>query len=119
MEPESQQLAMSTTSETKEELTSQVEIGSDGGASQEDAVATRSITGLPWAAVVLAILSSTFLYSLDNTIMANIRPGIIKSLGHIEMLPWMTVAYPLGEVGSCPFWYVLVMDHGSTIANCY
>jgi hypothetical protein len=64
----------------------------------------RTISGLRWAIVVVAIISSTFLYSLDNTIMANIRPGIIESLGHIEMLPWMSVSYPLGEVGSCPFW---------------
>lgn len=70
----------------------------------EDVVLARKITGLKWAVVVLAIISSTFLYALDNTIMANIRPGIIKSLGHIELLPWITVAYPLGEVGSCPFW---------------
>ena len=55
--------------------------------------------------VVAAILSSTFLYALDNTIVANIRPRTILSLGHIHTLPWMSVAYAVGEVGSNPFWY--------------
>ena len=64
----------------------------------------RKVTGLLWLAVLLSILSSTFLSALDNTVMANIRPGIIRSFGHLEMLQWITVAYPLGEVGSCPFW---------------
>jgi hypothetical protein len=72
----------------------------------ESGAPDRKIRGLRWAIVIVAIISSTFLYSLDNTIMANIRPGIIESLGHIEMLPWMSVSYPLGEVGSCPFWQV-------------
>jgi hypothetical protein len=74
------------------------------GDSAEEVAFVRKTTGIKWAIVVLAILSSTFLYALDNTIVANIRPGIIRSLGHIDMLPWVTVAYPLGEVGSCPFW---------------
>lgn len=65
----------------------------------------QKLTGIRWAAVVISILSSTFLYALDNTIVANIRPSIIKSLGQIEKLPWVSVAYAAGEVGSNPFWY--------------
>jgi hypothetical protein len=64
----------------------------------------RKVTGFLWLAVLLSIISSTFLYALDNTVMANIRPGIVSSFGHMEMLQWISVAYPLGEVGSCPFW---------------
>lgn len=78
--------------------------GSADGYNQGEISSVRKVTGVRWAIVVLAIISSTFLYALDNTIVANIRPGIIRSLGHIEMLPWVTIAYPLGEVGSCPFW---------------
>ncbi|KAL8949410.1 MAG: hypothetical protein Q9222_004479 [Ikaeria aurantiellina] len=64
----------------------------------------RKIKGARWILVVIAILSSTFLYALDNTIVANIRPSIIGSLGQIEKLPWISVAYAAGEVGSNPFW---------------
>lgn len=67
---------------------------------------TRDIKGLHWVVVVVAILLSTFLYALDNTIVANIRPSIIASLGQIQKLPWVSVAYAVGEVGSNPFWYV-------------
>ena len=66
---------------------------------------SREIKGVRWVIVVIAILSSTFLYALDNTVVANIRPSIIKSLGQIQKLPWISVAYAVGEVGSSPFWY--------------
>ncbi|ORY09573.1 major facilitator superfamily domain-containing protein [Clohesyomyces aquaticus] len=71
---------------------------------QDDGPTVRKIRGIWWAIVITAIISSTFLYSLDNTVMANIRPDIVDSLGHMEMLPWISVSYPLGEVGTCPFW---------------
>ncbi|KAF2253862.1 MFS general substrate transporter [Trematosphaeria pertusa] len=85
----------------------------------EDVVLARKITGLKWAVVVLAIISSTFLYALDNTIMANIRPGIIKSLGHIELLPWITVAYPLGEFNNKWLYItaVFLFEVGSAISG--
>jgi hypothetical protein len=39
-----------------------------------------------------------FLFALDNTIVANVQPSIIESLGHVDMLPWVSVSYPLGVV---------------------
>ena len=57
--------------------------------------------------MVISIALSTFLYALDNnTIVANIRPSITHSLRQIEKLPWISVAYAVGEVGSNPFWYI-------------
>jgi hypothetical protein len=67
-------------------------------------IAPRAISGLKWAVVVVSVVASTFLYALDNTVMANIRPGIIVTFGHMEMLPWLSVSYPMGEVGSNPLW---------------
>ncbi len=53
--------------------------------------------------VITAIMSSTFLYALDNTVTANVRPSMIESPGNrIDMLPWLSVSYPMGEVGSNP-----------------
>ncbi|KAI1371686.1 MFS general substrate transporter [Hypoxylon crocopeplum] len=64
----------------------------------------RKVTGIRWLIVVVSILSSTFLYALDNTVMANVRPSIVETFGRIDMLPWLSVSYPMGEVGSNPLW---------------
>lgn len=65
----------------------------------------RRVTGLSWLVLVLAILSSTFLYALDNTITADVRPSIIETFGNrVAMLPWLSVSYPMAEVGSNPLW---------------
>lgn len=98
------------------------ETGTEGFASaSDDAVVEeshREIGGLRWAMVVAAILSSTFLYALDNTIVANIRPSIVVSLGQINKLPWVSVAYAVGEVGSNPFWYDnLATEHRITVSD--
>ena len=72
-----------------------------------EATSTRHrLTGFKWFVVIVAILSSTFLYALDNTVTANVRPSMIKTLGNrIDLLPWLSVAYPLGEIGTNPLWY--------------
>lgn len=65
----------------------------------------RTITGLPWFVVNVAVLTATFLYALDNTVTANVRPAIIETFGNrVDMLPWLSVAYPMGEVGANPLW---------------
>ncbi|KUI66366.1 Putative HC-toxin efflux carrier TOXA [Cytospora mali] len=65
----------------------------------------RKIRGVKWVIIVLAVLSSTFLYALDNTITANVRPSIIETFGNrIDMLPWLSVSYSMGEVGTNPLW---------------
>ncbi|KAI0022608.1 MFS general substrate transporter [Xylariomycetidae sp. FL0641] len=65
----------------------------------------RKIKGLSWVIVVLALLSSTFLYALDNTVIATVRPSIVETFGgRVDMLPWISVAYPMGEVGANPLW---------------
>ncbi|KAI1381689.1 MFS general substrate transporter [Hypoxylon crocopeplum] len=56
------------------------------------AVSQRKVTELSWAIAILALLSSTFLYVLDNTIMANVRPSILS------------IFIPHGGVGSNPLW---------------
>lgn len=74
----------------------------------EDGVkAERKIKGLHWCIVVLAVLSSTFLYALDNTVTATVRPSMITTFGNqVNMLPWLSVSYPMGEVGTNPLWFV-------------
>jgi hypothetical protein len=67
----------------------------------------RKITGLSWAIVVVALISSTVLYALDNTVLATVRPSMIKTLGRIDLLGWISAAYPMTEVGSNPLWLVV------------
>ncbi|KAF4629751.1 hypothetical protein G7Y89_g8400 [Cudoniella acicularis] len=70
----------------------------------EQSSTSREVVGPRWAIIIVAIVSSTFLYALDNTILANIRPSIVESFGDPGTLPWISVAYAMMEVGSNPFW---------------
>ena len=51
-----------------------------------------------WIIIVVSMLSSIFLFALDNTIVAVIQPRIIETFDNaIEKLPWLSVAFPLGN----------------------
>jgi hypothetical protein len=50
------------------------------------------------------MMSSTFLFSLDNSIVADIQPAIINSLGGVEKLSWLGVAFVLGTLSTIIFW---------------
>ena len=65
----------------------------------------RNITGMKWALVVLSILSSTFLFSLDNTIVADVQPTIVRDFDSLDKLTWLPVAFLLGAAGTNLFWY--------------
>lgn len=58
----------------------------------------REMNTVTWICVVTSLLSSIFLFALDNTIVADVQPSIIATLGHIEKLPWVSVAYALGGI---------------------
>ncbi|KAK3305036.1 putative MFS transporter [Chaetomium strumarium] len=58
----------------------------------------RSIRGLRWLLVCLAIFSCNLLYGLDNTIVADIQAPIIDSLGGVSKLGWLGVGFPLGSI---------------------
>ena len=64
----------------------------------------RTTTGFKWFLVVLATMSSMFLYALDNTIVADVVPSITKDLGNSELLPWLSVGFMIGGVAvALPF----------------
>ncbi|KAK8018586.1 efflux pump antibiotic resistance protein [Apiospora marii] len=73
-------------------------------ASSDEGVGERKLKGIAWVVAVTALLSSTFLYALDNTVMANVRPSIVETFQRIDMLPWLSCSYPMGEVGANPLW---------------
>lgn len=58
----------------------------------------RDMSQISWICLVISIISSMFLFALDNTIVADIQPSIIETLGEVENLPWISVGYALGAV---------------------
>ncbi|KAH8784698.1 major facilitator superfamily domain-containing protein [Hyaloscypha finlandica] len=64
----------------------------------------RDIAGWRWAVVVAAILSSTFLFALDNTIVAVIQPVIVTHFDSIGKLSWLSVAFLIGAAGTNLIW---------------
>lgn len=64
----------------------------------------RDVHGIAWILVVLSILSSTFLFALDNTIVADVQPAIVNRFGSIEKLPWLSVAFLVAGAGTNLVW---------------
>jgi len=60
----------------------------------------RAVTGWRWALAVSAILSSLFLFALDNTIVADIQPAIVEAFDNIGKLSWLGVALLLGAAST-------------------
>ncbi|KAH6873340.1 major facilitator superfamily-domain-containing protein [Alternaria rosae] len=58
----------------------------------------RKIHGWKWATAYSAMLSTTLLFALDNTIVANIQPAIIADFGHLELLSWIGTGFALGTM---------------------
>ncbi|KAE8369718.1 major facilitator superfamily domain-containing protein [Aspergillus caelatus] len=58
----------------------------------------RPITGIKWFLLVASTLTGSFLYALDNTIVANIAPAIVNHFESVENLPWMSVGFMIGAV---------------------
>ena len=63
----------------------------------------RDIHGIKWFLAVVAILSSTLLFSLDNTIVAVVQPSVVDGFGSIDKLPWLGAAFGLGSVSILPW----------------
>ncbi|KAI8932349.1 hypothetical protein NX059_010542 [Plenodomus lindquistii] len=61
---------------------------------------TRKITGFKWFLFVSSTLTSIFVYSLDNTIVANIIPEMINDLDAIQDLPWISVGFMIGGMAT-------------------
>lgn len=68
-----------------------VDITADENSSSDSELTVRDIKGWKWITVVLAILSSTFLFALDNTITANIQAEIVRDFESVNKLSWISV----------------------------
>jgi hypothetical protein len=63
-------------------------------------VSPRNIHGWRWGLAVISILSSIFLFALDNTIVADIQPAIVETFGSVGKLPWLSVAFLLAAAST-------------------
>ncbi|GAE00036.1 hypothetical protein BC1G_12393 [Paecilomyces variotii No. 5] len=92
----------------------------------------RDIHGIKWVFAVTAILSSVFLFALDQTIVADVQPNIIAEFGSIDKLPWLSVSFLLATASTNLLWgriygqfnpkwvyilAVLIFEIGSTICG--
>ncbi|PLB45530.1 MFS general substrate transporter [Aspergillus steynii IBT 23096] len=50
----------------------------------------RDINGWKWYSTLVSILTSTFLYALDATVVAELQPIIVQDLGGITKLSWLS-----------------------------
>lgn len=65
----------------------------------------RDVHGWKWTLVVISILSSIFLFSLDNTIVADVQPAIVKEFNNdVQRLPWVSVSFLLGAASVNLIW---------------
>ncbi|KAL3462645.1 major facilitator superfamily domain-containing protein [Aspergillus heterothallicus] len=60
----------------------------------------RQITGFKWFLLVTSTLTGSFLYALDNTIVANITPVVVNEFDSVQDLPWMSVGFMIGGVST-------------------
>jgi len=58
-----------------------------------------------WVLIVATIISSTFLFSLDNTIIADVQPKIVEAFGEVGELSWLGVAFVLASSSTLITWY--------------
>lgn len=63
----------------------------------------RNIHGWKWTVAMSTILSTTFLFALDNTIVADIQPSIVNRFNDVERLPWFGVGFGLGSTAVLPW----------------
>ncbi|KAJ5536079.1 major facilitator superfamily transporter [Penicillium frequentans] len=57
-----------------------------------------------WLLIVVTIISSTFLFSLDNTIVADVQSPIIEKFGEVGKLSWLGVAFVLASAATIITW---------------
>ena len=64
------------------------------------ATSERTIVGLRWVSIVLAVLSSTFFFGLDNTVVAVVQPIVVDRFNSLDRLPWISVAFLVGAAAT-------------------
>ena len=103
--------ASNSLKDTNTSSTSDGALAEKGAEFAELPASPRPVKGILWVLVVVAILSSTFLFSLDNTVVADVQPTIVRQFGSVNKLAWLSVGYLLGSTTTNLLWYVQLFCH--------
>lgn len=60
--------------------------------------------GAGWILIVVSLISATFLWGLDGTIVADIQATFVEEFHAIDKLAWNSVAFFLGAAASVLSW---------------
>lgn len=63
----------------------------------DDVQQERTITGLRWVLVCIAVFSANVLYGLDTTIVADIQGAVSETYDNVTQLGWLGVGFTLGS----------------------
>jgi len=96
--------ALESTRKSSQQSNVDIERNSDVVDAQDNPP-VRALKPLSWFAIVSSLLAALFLFALDNTIVADVQPNILYTLGGTEKLPWISVAFALGAVSTNLIWY--------------
>ncbi|KAL8675875.1 MAG: hypothetical protein Q9224_007361, partial [Gallowayella concinna] len=69
-----------------------------------EVLSATEVYGWRWIIIVLSILLSIFLFSLDNTIVAAVQPNISNHFHEINTLSWLGVSFGLGSAATILPW---------------
>ena len=69
-----------------------------------DSGSPRDIHGVQWILVVISLISVTFLWGLDGTIVADIQATFVRQFHSIEKLAYNSVAFFLGAAATVLSW---------------
>jgi hypothetical protein len=68
--------------------------------------------------VISTLCLSTFLFTYDNFVVANVRPQIIDTLGEINKLPILSVAYSVAAASTVLLWTQLLRQWNQRWLYC-
>lgn len=63
----------------------------------DDTVPKRTITGLHWILICIAIFSANILYGLDTTVAADIQAAVSETFDNVTQLGWLGIGFTLGS----------------------
>lgn len=68
-----------------------------GSPAEPEPAAQRTVTGIRWFLVCVAIFSANILYGLDTTIVADIQAAVSETFDDVALLGWLGVGFTLGS----------------------
>ncbi|KAK5651592.1 hypothetical protein OQA88_11865 [Cercophora sp. LCS_1] len=62
----------------------------------------KPVKGMKWALAYTSLIVPVLLFSMDNTIVADIQPSILEAFSGIDKLPWLGLGFQAGAMTALP-----------------